>query len=120
MKEIETREDIIEMVNGFYDAVRKDELLGPVFNEVIKDKWEEHLNTMYNFWQTVLLHEHAYKGAPFIPHRNLPVSERHFQRWLALFNENLKNNFTGVLALEAQLSANKIARMFMIRMFNDY
>ena len=42
-KEIENLEDIKLLVNGFYDSVRKDELLSPIFNKIIVDKWPEHL-----------------------------------------------------------------------------
>ena len=49
-KEIENLEDIKLLVNGFYDSVRKDELLSPIFNKIIVDKWPEHLEKMCRFW----------------------------------------------------------------------
>ncbi len=49
-KEIENLEDIKLLVNGFYDSVRKDELLSPIFNKSIVDKWPEHLEKMCRFW----------------------------------------------------------------------
>ena len=64
MKDIETREDIIQMVNTFYSRVQKDELLGPIFNGKIQDRWETHLNTMYNFWSNILLGDNSYHGRP--------------------------------------------------------
>ena len=56
-KEIENLEDIKLLVDGFYYSVRKDELLSPIFNEIIGDKWPEHLEKMYRFWQSILLEE---------------------------------------------------------------
>src|SRR5690625_373844 len=79
-KEIENLEDVKFLVDTFYDKIRKDELLADIFNEVIQDQWPEHLQTMYTFWQTILLNERTYYGSPFPPHANLPVEWKHFQR----------------------------------------
>lgn len=110
--EILTLEDIKLLVDSFYAKVRKDDLLTNIFNNVIQDKWEAHLNKMYSFWQTVLLEEHTYNGSPFIPHANLPVEKEHFDRWLYLFCETIDENFTGVKATEAKWRAEKMATMF--------
>ena len=65
-KEIESFEDIQKLVNCFYDKVRKDELIGPLFNARMRDRWPQHLEKMYRFWQTVLLGEHTYLEAFFL------------------------------------------------------
>lgn len=119
MKDIKTREDIEKMVDSFYETVRKDDLIGPIFNQVIGDDWSTHLSTMYNFWQTVLLHQFAYKGSPFIPHRKLPIEAHHFERWLKLFNASLDKNFLGKTADEARWRAEKMAQMFMHKLSNN-
>jgi hypothetical protein len=67
-RDITTRADIVVMVDAFYRKVRQDDLLGGVFHEVIKDDWPDHLDKMYRFWHTVLLHEREYFGSPFPPH----------------------------------------------------
>ncbi|HEK19441.1 MAG TPA: group III truncated hemoglobin, partial [Bacteroidetes bacterium] len=54
--------DIKLLVDTFYERIQKNELLGPIFNERIKDNWPEHLDKMYRFWQTVLLEEYTYGG----------------------------------------------------------
>ena len=66
--------DIKLLVDTFYNKVRKDELLADLFNNKIGDRWPEHLEKMYRFWQTVLLEEHTYHGSPFLPHAKLPVN----------------------------------------------
>lgn len=53
-KEIENIADIKILVDTFYNQVRNDELLSPIFNGIIKDNWPAHLEKMYRFWQTVL------------------------------------------------------------------
>ena len=82
--DINNLEDIKIFVNSFYDKVRTDDVLATIFNDVIKDKWPQHLEKMYRFWQTVLLEEHTYFGSPFLPHAKLPVNAAHFERWVKL------------------------------------
>jgi hemoglobin len=114
-KEILDIDDIKCLVDSFYTKVQQDELLADIFNKVIKDHWPKHLEKMYSFWQTVLLDEHSYNGAPFMPHVQLPVSKKHFDRWLALFYETLDELFTGEKAEEARWRANKMAEMFQFK-----
>ncbi len=105
-------DDIKLLVNTFYNKIREDILIGPIFNERIQDRWPEHLAKMYTFWQTVLLGEHTYYGSPFPPHAQLPIKHHHFQRWLSLFSETLNELFIGEKAKEAIWRADKMAQMF--------
>jgi hemoglobin len=57
--DITTREDIIILVNAFYDGIKAHALLGPIFNEIAQVNWETHLPKMYSFWSSILLGEHA-------------------------------------------------------------
>ncbi|MEO8711546.1 MAG: group III truncated hemoglobin [Parafilimonas sp.] len=113
--DIENLDDIKLLVNSFYDKVREDDMLAPVFNERIKGGWPQHLKKMYTFWQTVLLDEHTYFGAPFPPHACLPVEHIHFQKWLELFHATIEESFAGEKAEEAQWRANKMAEMFELK-----
>ena len=115
-KELMTLDDVKTLVDRFYGKVRSDELLAPIFNERIRDRWPEHLEKMYRFWQTVLLGEHTYMGSPFPPHANLPVNKTHFDQWLRLFKETLDEFFRGEKANEAKWRADKMAEMFQLRL----
>lgn len=108
-------DDVKLLVDTFYDKVREDQLIGPIFNERIQNRWPEHLAKMYTFWQTVLLGEHTYYGSPFPPHAQLPVEKEHFERWLSLFSETLYELFSGEIADEAMWRANKMAVMFQYK-----
>ena len=108
-------QDIKLLVDSFYDQIRTDELLGPIFNGVIGSDWPRHLDKMYRFWQTVLLTEPTYSGSPFPPHVKLPVEKKHFDRWLKLFQETIVENFEGEKAKEALWRAEKMAEMFQIK-----
>lgn len=111
-RDIENFEDIKMLVDSFYDLVQKDELIGPIFDEKIQNRWPEHLETMYTFWETLLLDNHSYKGKPFPPHADLPVEKEHFDKWLSLFEKTLNRLFEGRRTDEALWRAQNIALMF--------
>lgn len=105
-------DDVKSLVDTFYDKIRKNELLGPIFNERIQDRWPQHLEKMYTFWQTVLLKDHTYFGSPFVPHARLPVDNIHFNVWVGLFNSTVDDLFEGSVAEEAKWRGAKMAEMF--------
>lgn len=110
--DITTLEDIKLLVDTFYSKVQKDEFIGPIFNEKIGNRWPEHLEKMYRFWQTILLEVHSYSGSPFPPHKQLPVAKEHFDRWMEIFTKTTDSLFVGPLADEAKLRAKNMAEMF--------
>lgn len=94
---------IHDVVHGFYDKVRADDFLGPIFAARIDD-WDHHLQNMCQFWSSVALASGAYYGRPMQKHMSLPIDRHHFDRWLALFAETL-----------AELCPPEAARHFMER-----
>lgn len=118
MDDINTLDDIKILVDEFYGKIRENQLLGPIFNSVIKDKWPAHLQKMYRFWQTVLLEEHTYGGSPFPPHAQLPVDKLHFDTWLGLWHSTVDAHFRGPKADEAKWRGDKMATLFLSKI--DY
>lgn len=85
-----TEEMINRLVHTFYAKVRRDEILGPIFNRRVGN-WEEHLNKLCLFWSSVALMTGSYKGRPVEVHSRISdVSSPHFDRWLALFDETAR------------------------------
>lgn len=83
-------DDVLKrLVHGFYDRVRRDPSLGPIFDERIHD-WGPHLERMVEFWSSVALMTGRYHGAPMPKHLTLPVDRSHFDQWLALFRQTAK------------------------------
>lgn len=107
--------DIKKLVDAFYNKVQNDELLSPIFNKRIEDRWPGHLEKMYAFWQTVLLDERTYYNSPFPPHAQLPVDHIHFQRWMELFTATVDSLFEGEKATEAKWRAAKMAALFEVK-----
>jgi len=112
-KNISELDDIKLLVDSFYDKIREDDLLKDIFNNIIQDRWPEHLEKMYRFWQTVLLGDHTYFGSPFVPHAELPVEKRHFDRWMKLFVETVDTYFVGEKAERAKWQGDRMAEMFL-------
>jgi hemoglobin len=67
---------------------------------------------MYRFWQTVLLNQNTYNGAPFPKHQSLAIERKHFERWLILFHETVDTLYSGNIAVEAKYKAGKIGEVF--------
>jgi len=81
MEDIRDKEDIKTFVDAFYNKVRTDDLLGPVFNARIEEgAWGTHLERMYDFWNTVLFAAREYRGNPFSKHATLPIDAAHFNQ----------------------------------------
>ena len=89
-KDIFTITDIKTLVDDFYGRIRENELLSPIFNSVIENNWEKHLQRMYDFWQTILLETPAYSGSPFLKHAKL--QSYHKIQILYWFESNLELN----------------------------
>ena len=77
---------IENLIHRFYEAVREDSLIGPVFAARITD-WQAHLARMCEFWSSVALMSGRYHGQPMQKHLPLPIHADHFDRWLAIFKE---------------------------------
>jgi len=117
MEDISTKEDIIKMVHTFYEKVQSDDLIGPVFNgKIAPENWPKHLDKMISFWTTVLFAEQGYRGNPFARHIGLGLEKKHFDRWIGLFKEIVKENFEGPKASEAIMRAEKMRVMFELKL----
>lgn len=80
-----TEPAIRNLVETFYAAVRRDPVLGPIFESKIDD-WPAHLAKLTDFWSSVLLMTGRYKGRPMPVHAAIPnLTRDHFERWLGLF-----------------------------------
>lgn len=77
---------LTQLVHRFYDKVRADAVLGPIFASRISH-WGPHLQRMVEFWSSVALMTGRFHGTPIQVHASLPVEWDHFERWLMLFSE---------------------------------
>lgn len=120
MKDIENQKDIQHLVNQFYQKVTEDELIGFFFNEIAKVDWELHLPKMYQFWETLLFGNIAYKGNPMAVHfpinQRVAMEKKHFDRWILLWTKTVEENFEGEIASQAKSKARNIAQLMAYKM----
>jgi len=85
-------EEMIEtLIRAFYAKVPADPVIGPIFDRVIGDQWDEHLPKMFDFWSSVLLGTRRFRGSPMQAHLKIPeLSAAHFARWLELFRQTAR------------------------------
>lgn len=98
-KDILGREEIVRLVDRFYQKIGQDKILGFIFNDIAKVDWETHLPKMYAFWQTVLFRDGGFRGDPIGKHKQLVpltrMGKEQFDRWLEIFVETVDELFTG-------------------------
>lgn len=127
-KDINTREDVYLLVSSFYTKVRKNDLLGPIFNTAIKD-WDEHLDRLTTFWETSLFMtrklEQKYIGNPMEAHvkvdrdNNHSITELHFGVWLNLWYQTIDELFVGEYADVAKRRARKMGTFLHLKIFEE-
>jgi hemoglobin len=98
------------LVERFYAEVRRDTLLGPVFNGAIAD-WPEHLDRLQAFWSSVMLTSGRYKGQPLPAHlkHGAAITPEMFSRWLALWKQVSEEVLAPQAAQAVQAKAARIA-----------
>lgn len=122
---IATRENIETLVNSFYDKVRKDSLLGPIFNtHIAANKWTEHLINLADFWETNLFKIPKFAGNPTEKHiavdksLDYGISQVHFGKWLQLWFETIDELFEGEKAQLAKDNARKMSTAQFLAIWN--
>lgn len=114
-----TEETIALLIENFYARVRRDPVLGPVFDAAIAPgDWPKHLATMRRFWSSVVLASGRYSGNPVAVHQAvIGLEQPMFARWLALFEETatelLPPETAGVFAAKAH----RIAESLQLALF---
>jgi len=107
-----------QLVDAFYERVRVDAELGPIFNDAIHD-WPEHLEKLAAFWSSVMLTSGRYKGQPLpahMKHRDR-ITPALFDRWLGLWKQTTEDLMMPEAATVLQGRAARIADSLQLAMF---
>jgi hemoglobin len=121
-KDIQNRDDVFLLVSSFYIKVRKDPVLGPFFNDTIKD-WDGHLERLTSFWESSLFLKTKYLGNPLDVHvkvdhdNNNTITELHFGLWLNLWFKTIDELFEGDYAENAKRRARKMGTFLYLKIF---
>jgi len=81
------KDDIRKLVYAFYDEVRRDAVLAPIFaTKIAEDEWPRHMTHITEFWCSIFLKTGRYKGNPLQKHLAVNgLTPAHFTHWLLLF-----------------------------------
>jgi len=105
-----TEAEIADMVHRFYALIRRDAVLGPVFEAHIGD-WDAHLAKLVDFWSSILRRTARFSGTPMPRHVALPALDAElFQRWLMLFRQSNAELANQAMAEQANATAQRIAQ----------
>lgn len=104
---------IERLVRAFYARARVDPLIGPIFANKVRD-WDDHIARLCAFWSSVALMSGRYHGQPLAAHLPLPIHSRHFDRWLALFAETVRDVCPPAAAAHFLERAHRIAQSLEI------
>jgi hemoglobin len=116
LHDIATRDDLESLLRSFYGRAFADPLLRHVFVDVVHMDLESHLPVIADFWQKVLFNTGPYSGRTMDVHRRIhrrvPLTDVHFDRWLALWREAVNDTFDGPVADRAVAHATRMAAVF--------
>ena len=119
-----TEQDICALTKVFYARVRKDQILGPVFNGKIGTDdavWDKHIAHINDFWSSVFLKTGRFSGNPMSKHAALPgLTPEHFEHWLALFSEAAAQTLSPAKQAIFNETAARIARSLQMGLAFKY
>jgi hemoglobin len=106
-----TQTGLADLLSRFYARVREDALLGPIFNGAVED-WPAHLESLTEFWSSVMLGSRSFKGNPMAAHLRhaAAITPEMFERWLSLWRQTTAECFAPDAAAQLQDTATRIGR----------
>lgn len=115
MNDVENRHDIENIVKKFYEKAIPDAVIGHFFTQVIPIDWDEHIQIVTNFWDSMIFGTSEYTRNPMTPHMHLhslsKMQKPHFDRWLELWTGTINENYEGNTAKEIITRATSIAKI---------
>ncbi len=121
-KDITGRGDIQVLVHAFYDKIRSNSELGPIFNKAIDD-WDAHLIHLTDFWESQLFQKNVFSGNPLKKHVEVDLANNHtitndlFGLWLQIWITTLDDLYTGEVASLAKNRARNISIFLFMEIF---
>ena len=118
-KDISNREDLLQLLTLFYTKLLADKSISYLFTDIAKIDLPHHMDTLVNFWDSVLFQNDVYRKNAMQPHLILhqksPLHKHHFDTWLSYFNQSVDELFEGEKAFLAKEKALSIATVMQIK-----
>ena len=118
-KDIRSREDLVQILNVFYQKAFADELIGDFFTKVIPLDLETHMPLITDFWETVVFNTQGYRKNIMGIHQHINqlsnINKNHLDRWVELFTGTIDEFFAGEKAILMKQRARSIATLMDIK-----
>ena len=113
-----TQADLALVVPAFYQKIRRDPLLGPVFEAAVDD-WNHHLERLVAFWSSVIRSSGRYKGNPVAVHGAIEpkITPEMFGRWLELWDQTTTELLLPARAEVLRQKARMIAESLQLSLY---
>lgn len=121
-RDIENREDVVLLVDSFYQKVLESPLIAIFFKEVVPISLVHHMPIMYDFWESLIFDLAKYRGNPMTKHMVMDeiksLEEVHFQEWLGLWTQTVDELYLGEYAEKAKDKGQSIASLMQYKITN--
>lgn len=118
-RDIESREDLLDLLKAFYEKAFRDELIGRFFTEVVPLDLKTHIPVIADFWEAIVFNTHGYQKNVMEVHQKIhglsPIKKEHLDRWVQLFTETITEKFEGSKAMLMQQRARSVATLMDIK-----
>lgn len=119
-KDIDTREDLEQMLRAFYSKVFSDDLIGRFFTEVVPLDLTTHIPVITDFWESVIFGKQGYRKNVMEVHRHISeksaIRKEHLDRWVREFTGTISEMFEGPRSELMKQRATSIATLMDIKL----
>jgi hemoglobin len=120
MRDLDNRNDIVMLLQKFYERAFADDLIGIYFTEVVPLNLETHIPVIADFWESVIFNTHGYRKNVMEVHAHIhhlkAIQKEHLDRWVELFTKTVDDNFQGPNAIRIKQRAVSIATLMNIKL----
>ncbi len=120
LNDIESRDNIENILNSFYKKAFADDLIGHFFTEVVPLDLATHLPVIADFWEAVLFNTHSYRKNVMEIHQHIhhlsAIKKAHLDRWVQIFTATIDECFAGEKANLMKQRAQSIAALMDIKL----
>lgn len=92
MRDIETYEDCVLLIEKFYEKLLADKQISHFFVDL---DLQSHIPRVADFWAFVLIDKSGYNNNMMTAHARMDLKESDFARWLQLFHQTVADYFSG-------------------------
>lgn len=119
--DLDSEANIRTFIDSFYLKVLADEVLEPIFNDVAAIDINVHIPIIVQYWQKLLLGQKGYSRHTMNIHRDVhrksAFTAEAFDRWLTLFTQTARLEYSGPYTDKAIKIATSIAENMHVSLY---